>query len=144
MSLASSSLKMGQFIFIRVSSQCLLPHLECPEPSEWSNQDDMEDAMEIELLSLSKLQSGKGDGNLGGCSLCSLLLLHPQPWKGRQGVCLFLGTSCADWSPGGEALEELNLKGCWAGRLTSGFHSMIRYSLGYWPFYPLVMSWGWV
>ena len=68
---------------MRVSSRCLLPHLECPEPSEWSDQDDMEDAIEIELLSLSNPQSGKGDGNLGDSSLQSLLLLLcPRPWVG--------------------------------------------------------------
>ena len=66
-----------------VSYQCLLPHLECPEPSEQSDWDDMEDAIEIELLSLSNPRSGKGDGNLGDHSLCSLLLLLcPQPWDG--------------------------------------------------------------
>ena len=54
---------------MQVSSQCLLPHLECPEPSGRSDQDDMEDAVEIELLSLSKPQSGEGDGNLGDHSL---------------------------------------------------------------------------
>ena len=90
----------------------------------------MEDAVEIELLSLSKPQSGEGDGNLGDRSLQSLLLLlHPRPWKGHQGVCLSLGTSCADWSPGGEALEVLNLKGCWAGRFTQGCPSPLAFTL---------------
>ena len=50
---------------MRVSSQCLLPYLEHPEPSEQFNWDDMEDAMEIELLSLSNPRSSEGDGNLG-------------------------------------------------------------------------------
>ena len=54
---------------MQVSSQCLLPRLECLEPSEQSDWDDMEDAMEIELLSLSKPRSGEGDGNLGDHSL---------------------------------------------------------------------------
>ena len=54
---------------MQVSSQCLLPHLECPEPSEWFDWDDMEDTMEKELLSLSKPRSGKGDGNLRDRSL---------------------------------------------------------------------------
>ena len=44
-------------------------HLEHPEPSEQSNWDDMEDAVEIELLLLSKPQSSEGDGNLGDRSL---------------------------------------------------------------------------
>ena len=65
---------------MRVSSQCLLPCLECPEPSEQSDWDDMEDTIGIELLSLSNPRSSEGDGNLGDCSLCSLLLLLcPQP-----------------------------------------------------------------
>ena len=55
-----SSSKMGRFIFIRVYSQCLLPHLEHPDPSEQSDQDDIEDAMDIELLSLLKPWSGEG------------------------------------------------------------------------------------
>ena len=80
----------------------------------------MEDAVEIELLSLSKPQSGEGDGNLGDCGLWSLLLLHPWPWEGCLGVGLPLGTSCADWSPGGEALAMLNLKGSWVGGFTQG------------------------
>ena len=79
----------------------------------------MEDAVEIELLLLSKPQSGEGDGNLGDRGLWSLLLLlHCKPWEGHQGVHLSLGTLCADWSPGGEALEVLNLKGCWTGGFT--------------------------
>ena len=36
------------------------------------------------------------------------------------GVCLSSGTSCAGRSPGGEALEVLNLKGGWAGGFTQG------------------------
>ena len=89
----------------------------------------MEDAMEIELL-LSKPQSGKGDGDLGDHSLQSLLLLlSPRPWKGHRGVCLSLGTSCADWSPGGEALEMLNLKGCWAGGFTRGCPGPLAFTL---------------
>ena len=64
-SLASSSLKMGMFIFIHVSSQCLLPNLEHLDPSEQSDWDDIEDAMDIELLSLLNPWSGEGEGNLG-------------------------------------------------------------------------------
>ena len=77
---------------MRVSSRCLLPRLEHPEPSEWSDQDDMEHAVEIELLSLSNPQSGKGDGNLGDRSLWSLLLLLcPWPWDGHVegSICLW-------------------------------------------------------
>ena len=42
-----------------------LPHLECLDPSEWSDWDDIEDAVDNELLSLSKPWSGEGEGNLG-------------------------------------------------------------------------------
>ena len=48
-----------------VSSWCLLPRLECLDPSEWSDQDDIEDAIDSELLSLLKPWSGEGEGNLG-------------------------------------------------------------------------------
>ena len=48
-----------------ISSQCLLPHLECLDLSEQSNQDDIEDTMDIKLLSFSKPQSGEGEGNRG-------------------------------------------------------------------------------
>ena len=81
----------------------------------------MEDAIEIELLSLSNPRSSEGDGNLGDHGLWSLLLLLcPQPWNGHCGIHLSSGTLCADWSAGGEALVLLNLKGCWAGRFTQG------------------------
>ena len=46
---------------MHVSSQCLLPCLECLDLSEWSDQD----AVDIELLSLSKPWSGEGEGNWG-------------------------------------------------------------------------------
>ena len=49
-----------------VSSQCCLPHLECLDPSEWSDLDDIEDVIDNELLSLSKPESREGEGNLGG------------------------------------------------------------------------------
>ena len=50
---------------MHVSSRCHLPHLECFEPSEWSDLDNIEDVIDNELLSLSKPQSGEGEGNLG-------------------------------------------------------------------------------
>ena len=72
---------------MHVSSQCLLPCLECLDPSEQSDQDDIEDAIENELLSLSKPQSGEGEENLGDSGHWSIcLLLCPQPWEGCWGV----------------------------------------------------------
>ena len=50
---------------MHVSSRCLLPHLECLDPSEQSNQDDTEDAIDNDLLSLLKPWSGEGKGNQG-------------------------------------------------------------------------------
>ena len=41
-----------------------MPCLEHLDPSEQSDQDDIEDAMDNKLLSLSKPQSGEGEGNL--------------------------------------------------------------------------------
>ena len=48
---------------MHVSSQCHLPHLECLDPSEWSDLDDIEDVIDNELLSLSKPWSREGEGN---------------------------------------------------------------------------------
>ena len=50
---------------MRASSQCCLPHLECLDPSQWSDLDDIEDAIDNEHLSLTKPWSGEGKGNLG-------------------------------------------------------------------------------
>ena len=72
---------------MHVSSWCLLPCLEHLDPSEWSDWDDIEDAIDNELLSLLKPQSGEGEGNLGDRGHWSLhLLLCPQPWEGCWGV----------------------------------------------------------
>ena len=73
---------------MHVSSQCLLPCLEHLDPSEQSDQDDTEDAMDNELLSLSKPWSGEGEGNWGDQGCWSLhLLLCPWPREGHLGVC---------------------------------------------------------
>ena len=50
---------------MHVSSQCHIPCLECLDPSEWSNLDDIEDAVGNGLLSLLKPWSGEDEGNLG-------------------------------------------------------------------------------
>ena len=46
-------------------SWCHLPHLECLDPSEQSELDDIEDIIDNKLLSLSKPRSREGKGNLG-------------------------------------------------------------------------------
>ena len=72
---------------MHVSSWCLLSHLEHLDPSEQSNWDNTEDAIDIELLSLLKPWSGEGEGKLGDRGCWSLgLLLHPWPWEGQQVV----------------------------------------------------------
>ena len=56
--------------------------------SEQSNWDDIEDAMDNELLLLSKPQSGEGKGNWGDQGCWSLhLLLCPRPLEGHWGAC---------------------------------------------------------
>ena len=50
---------------MHVSSQCHLPHLECLDPSDYSDLDNIEDIVDHELLSLSKPQFGEGEGNQG-------------------------------------------------------------------------------
>ena len=50
---------------MHASSQCCLPVWNALILSEWSDLDDIEDAINNELLSLSKPWSGEGKGNLG-------------------------------------------------------------------------------
>ena len=52
-------------MLIHVSSRCLLPRLEHLDLSEQSDWDGTEDAVDNELLSLSKPWSGEGEGNQG-------------------------------------------------------------------------------
>ena len=48
---------------MHASSGCHLPHLECFNPSEWSDLDNIEHIVDNELLSLSTPQSVEGEGN---------------------------------------------------------------------------------
>ena len=50
---------------MRVSSRYCLLHLECLDLSEQSDLDDIEEAIDNELLSLLKPWSGEGEGDLG-------------------------------------------------------------------------------
>ena len=54
------------------SSWCHLPCWEHQDPSDLSDMDDINEAIDNELLSLSNPQSGEGDGNQGSGSLQSL------------------------------------------------------------------------
>ena len=47
---------------MHVSSQCLLPRLEHPDSSEQSDWDDIEDAVDTELLLLSNPWSKRRGG----------------------------------------------------------------------------------
>ena len=47
------------------SSQCHLPHLEHLDPSDWSDLDNIKEAINIKLWSLSNPWSGEGEGNQG-------------------------------------------------------------------------------
>ena len=45
------------------SSQYHLPHWECQDPLDLSGLDDIEEAIDNELLLLLNPQSGEGEGN---------------------------------------------------------------------------------
>ena len=45
------------------SSLCCLPCLECLDPSNWSDLDDIKEAVNNELQLLLNRQSGEGEGN---------------------------------------------------------------------------------
>ena len=68
------------------SSQCHLPDQECQDPSDLSDLDNIEEAIDNELLSLSTPQSGEGEGNWGDGHLWSLQhLLQSWPLGGWYG-----------------------------------------------------------
>ena len=50
---------------MHASSWCCLPHVECLDPSEQLDLDDIEDIVDNKLLSLSKPWSREGEGNQG-------------------------------------------------------------------------------
>ena len=132
---------------MHVSSWCLLSHLECLDPSEWSVQDDTEDAIDNELLSLLKPLSEEGNSGDRGCwSL--LLLLCPQPWGRLSGCLLVVRTVVSGHIPRWGSPLGIKLKrllGWWIYSGTSRsphLHSIIQYSLGNGPFSPLVLSLG--
>ena len=54
------------------SSLCHLPLWECQDPSDLSDLNDMDKAVDRELLFLSNLQSGEGNGKQGDRGLWSL------------------------------------------------------------------------
>ena len=80
-----------------VSSQCLLPHLECLDPSEWSDQDDIEDTIDNELLSLSNHSLGKGKGTwVTKVAGPSVSCCTPSPGKA---IRVFVGyQNCSLWT----------------------------------------------
>ena len=45
------------------SSWCHLPHLECLDPSDWSDLDDIRDVVDNKLWSLLNAWSGESEGN---------------------------------------------------------------------------------
>ena len=113
-SCASSSLNMGKLIFIwaPVSLHCL-PCWEHWEPSDLSDCDNTNKAVNIELLLLLNPQSGEGEGGWGGISLSSFLCwLQSQPLCGLQddGWCLKLASSRQSFR--GESPGWWNLNGC--------------------------------
>ena len=101
---------------------CLLSCCEWPELSEQSDQDDLEDAVEIELWSLSKPRSSEGDRYIWGIVVCSLSSSCCScSLEEAIGGSLYLQ---GPHVPTGLLVEKpsevLNLKGGWAGRFTRG------------------------
>ena len=133
-SLASSSLKMGRFIFMWASSQCCLPHLEYLDPSDWSELDDIKDVVDNELLLLLISQSGKGEGSQGDWGLTFPGSTGPMGWwwvvRTTISRCIFQrGTP--------RGIEPKGLLGQWIHTGMSGsscLNSMIWYSLSNGPF----------
>ena len=69
-----------------ISSRCCLPLLGHWDPSDLSDQDNIEEATDNKLQSLSNPWPGEGKGNQDDGGLWSLqCLLCSQPLEGQQG-----------------------------------------------------------
>ena len=141
-SFASSSLKMGKLIFMWALVS--LHHQQCQEhqePLDLSDCDDINEAVNTELLLLSNLWSGKSEGGWGGISLWSLpCQLQSQPlcslWGDGWWSNLHLQGSLfgrISWMVGS---EQLWVKGCkhgCLGPLTSIQCSVTAWSIVHQP-----------
>ena len=132
---------MGWFIFMHVSSQCLLSCLEHLDPSEQSDQDDIEDAIDNELLSLSKPWSGEGKGTLvtkvtGPSISCYTLSLKKAVGVFELVIWTIVSGHILRWgSPLGIKLKRLLGWHIHPGTSRSPcIYSIIQYSLGNSPF----------
>ena len=115
----SSSLKTGKFIFIwaLVSPHCL-SCWGCWEPLDLSDSDDIEEAVNTELLSLSNLWSRDGNGGWGGGSPWSLLhQLQFWPLGGWWGNSWWSELASLGVSFWGESPRWSNLNGCWGWQI---------------------------
>ena len=140
---ASSSLKMGKLIFMWAPvSLCCLLHQECQEPSDLSDCDDTDKAVDTELLSLLNPWSSEGESGWGCISLWS-----PQHWSQSRPLCGLQGNGqwsklafpeCSFW---GESSEWWNWNG-WAvngwehgppGPLASIWPSVMAWAIAHLP-----------
>ena len=119
-----------------------LPHWECWEPSNLSDCDGTDEAVNTELLPLLNLQSGEGEGGWGGISLWSLQCwLWSWPLCGLGGNGWWSKLSSLEHSFGGESPGQWNLNG-WGvngwecgcpGPLTSIWCSVMAWAIAHWP-----------
>ena len=147
-SLASSSLRRGRFIFMWApSSWCCLPLLGLWDPSDLSDLDNIKEAADNELWSLSNPWSREGEGNRGDGGLWSLqYLLHSWPLEGWQ------GDGWQSEPPSSDASFRGNLLGDKTGKIVrpADSHGYVLapslllsdlLQLEQWPLYPLGLSW---
>ena len=114
--------KDGKLIFMwALASPHHLPCWGCWEPSDLSDSDDIDEAVNTELLSLSNPQSGDGEGDWGGGSPWSLLhWLQFQPLGGWWGDSWWSEVASPGISFWGEPPCQSNLNGCGVDRFTHG------------------------
>ena len=117
-----------------------LPCLEHWDLSDPSDLDDIDEAVNSKLLSLSNPQSREGNGNQGSGGLWSLqCLLWSWPLGGWCGNGLWSESTSLGVFFKGEPLVQSNLKGCWVDRFTHGhpgplsLYSAVHYGLGNCP-----------
>ena len=134
---------MGKLIFMwALASPNHLPHRGSKEPSDLSDSDNINEAINTELLSLSNPWSGDSDGGWGGGSPWSLLCgLWFQPLRGQWGDSWWSEVASPGVSFWRKPSCQSNLNGFEVDRFTHGCpgplafiqHSVMAQTISLWP-----------
>ena len=134
---------MGKLIFMwALASPHHLPLWGCWEPSDLPDSDDIDEAIDTKLPSLSNLWFWDGDGGWGGGRPWSLLhWLQFWPLGGCWGNSWWSELASPRVSFWGESPCQLNLNGCGVNGFTHGcpgplafiWHLVTGHTISHWP-----------